>query len=71
MVTKLATTLTAEDEALRAAFLSLVYSLGQYARRTQGKITVQTRLTNCFASILRGIEQYSPLLVRFGRRVHP
>ena len=30
----------------------------------QGKITVQTRLTNSFASIIRGIKSYSPLLVR-------
>ena len=47
-----------------------MYSLGQYARRAQGKITVQTRLTNSFASIVRGIKQYSPLLVGLRRCGH-
>ena len=47
----------------RAPHRSLLYALGRAARRMKGKLTVQTRLTSSFASVMRGVGEYSPLLV--------
>lgn len=55
--------MTDSEEKLQAALLSLLYALGRAARRMKGKLTVQTRLTSSFASVMRGVGEYSPLLV--------
>ena len=61
--TDMTTNVTDSEEKLQAALLSLLYALGRAARRMKGKLTVQTRLTSSFASVMRGVGEYSPLLV--------
>ena len=61
--TSVTTNVTDSEEKLQAALLSLLYALGRAARRMKGKLTVQTRLTSSFASVMRGVGGYSPLLV--------
>lgn len=61
--TSVTTNVTDSEEKLQAALLSLLYALGRAARRMKGKLTVQTRLTSSFASVMRGVGEYSPLLV--------
>lgn len=61
--TSVTTNMMDSEEKLQAALLSLLYALGRAARRMKGKLTVQTRLTSSFASVMRGVGEYSPLLV--------